>query len=101
MYIFSTVPYYASYHGFTEQDVARLQSFPQKLILGRPWIKRTLLPHVFRHLKIAPLCDPAISLTLAVVGLHLRMGGAGWHLLPAARQLPGRQMAVLKRAVLW
>ena len=96
MYIFSTVPYYASYHGFTAKDVQQLQGYAQKLVLGRPWIKKTMLPHVFRWLKVAPLCDPAVSLTLAVVGLHLRMGGAGWHLLPAARDLPGRQMRVLQ-----
>ena len=74
MYIFSTVPYYASYHGFTIQDVTRLQSMAQKLILGRPWIQRIHLPHVFRFLKIAPLCDPAIALIRAMIGLHLRMG---------------------------
>ena len=96
MYIFSTVPYYASYHGFTAKDVQQLQGYAQKLILGRPWIKKTMLPHVFRWLKVAPLCDPAISLTLAVIGLHLRMGGVGWHLLPAARNLEGRQMRILQ-----
>lgn len=96
MYIFSTVPYYASYHGFTAKDVQQLQGYAQKLILGRPWLKKTMLPHVFRWLKIAPLCDPAISLTLAVIGLHLRMGGVGWHLLPVASNLEGRQMRILQ-----
>ena len=38
MYIFSTVPYYASYHGFTANDVTQLQGLAQKLILGRPWM---------------------------------------------------------------
>ena len=72
------------------------KGMPKKIILGRPWIKKTMLPHVFRWLKVAPLCDPAVSLTLAVIGLHLRMGGVGWHLLPVARNLPGRQMRVLQ-----
>ena len=82
--------------GFTAKDVHQLQGMAQKLILGRPWIRRNMLPHVFRFLKVAPLCDPGIALTLAVVGLHLRMGGAGWHLLPVARNLPGRQMRILQ-----
>ena len=31
-----------------------------------------MLPHVFRWLKIAPLRDKAIALTLATVGLYLK-----------------------------
>ena len=55
-----------------------------------------MLPDVFRFLKITPLCDPAIALTPAMIGLHLRTGGQGWHLLPVARQLQGRQMTTLQ-----
>ena len=76
MYIFSTTPYFSSYHGYVANDIDKLNSLAQSLILGRAWLRRDFIAHVFRWLRIAPLCDPAVSLTLATVGLYMRKGVA-------------------------
>ena len=100
MYIYiyiSILPYFSSYHGFVASDVHKLNGLAQSLILGRAWIRRDLLSHVFRWLRIAPLCDPAIALTLATVGLYVRKGGCVRALLPLARATAARQDQVLLR----
>ena len=96
MYIFSTMPYFSSYHGFTAQDVHRLQGLAQSLVLGRSWRRRSMVAHVFRYLRMAPLCDPGVSLTLATIGLHLRRGGSELALLPGFAPTPDRHMTVLR-----
>ena len=93
----SILPYFSSYHGFVASDVHKLNGLAQSLILGRAWIRRDLLSHVFRWLRIAPLCDPAIALTLATVGLYVRKGGCVRALLPLARATAARQDQVLLR----
>ena len=75
MYIFSTTPYFSSYHGYVADDIDKLNGLAQTLILGRAWLRRDFISHIFRWLRIAPLCDPAVSLTLATVGLYIRKGG--------------------------
>ena len=96
MYIFSTMPCFSSYHGSTAQDVHRLQGLAQTLVLGRAWLKRNMVAHIFRYLRVAPLFDPAISLTLATIELHLRRGGSELALLPGFVPTSDRNMTILR-----
>ena len=97
MYIFSTTPYFSSYHGYVADDIDKLNSLAQTLILGRAWLRRDYLSHVFRWLRIAPLCDPAVSLTLATVGLYIRKGGCIRALLPSHSESDNRHDSVLSK----
>ena len=89
-------PYFSSYHGYVADDIDKLNSLAQNLILGRAWLRRDFLSHVFRWLRIAPLCDPAVSLTLATVGLYMRKGGCIRALLHCHSEILNRHDKVLR-----
>ena len=66
---------HTSYHGFTPNDIRWLQQQAIRLVIGRHWIQQQHLSPIFRWLRIAPLTDPAVCLTVSVLGLYVRRGG--------------------------
>ena len=74
-YVISLVPYHTSYHGFGQHDIRWLQRQAVRLVLRRSWIQQQHLASIFRWLRITPLAEAAISLTVSVIGLYLRRGG--------------------------
>ena len=73
-FILSVMPYTISYFGLTTFDLNRLRQAASKFILKRSWIEAEILPYVLRFFGIATLLDPAVSATIAAVGLYLREG---------------------------
>ena len=73
-FILSVMPYTISYFGLTMFDLNRLRQAASKFILKRSWIEAEILPYVLRFFGIATLLDPAVSATIAAVGLYLREG---------------------------
>ena len=70
----SYVIYHTSYHGFTPNDIRWLQQQAIRLVIGRHWVQQQHLSPIFRWLRIAPLTDPAVCLTVSVLGLYVRRG---------------------------
>ncbi len=55
-------------------DLNRLRQAAAKFLLKRHWLEAEILPYVLRYFGIATLLDPAMSATIAAIGLYLREG---------------------------
>ena len=73
-FILSVMPYTISYFGLTTLDLNRLRQAVAKFMLKRHWLEAEILPYVLRYFGIATLLDPAMSATIAAIGLYLREG---------------------------
>ena len=73
-YILSVMPYTDSYFGVSSRDINLLRQQAVKFVIGRHWIESEMLPYVLRFLGISVMLDPALSVTVAAVGLYFRSG---------------------------
>ena len=73
-FILSVMPFSLSYFGLTTKDLNWLRQAASKYILKRKWIEAEILPYILRYVGITTLLDPALSATVAALGLYLREG---------------------------